>query len=263
MTFQPVLPLGGYAGWTFLKRTLATQQETLQAAPAARRDEDYFRDRIATVDSAAELVADQRLLTIAATAYGLEEDAGYRAFLEKILAGGTLDEDALANRLADSRYAQFAAAFGFGDLPVPRTGLSGFADEVLARYRQQRFEAAVGEQNQSYRLALNAEHALAGIAGGSGSEDTKWYRILGNAPLREVVQTALGLPGSFAGIDIDQQLAVVKTRAQSLFGDETASQFARPEAMERLIRTYILRDEIAGAAAPPSPAAIALQLLGG
>lgn len=262
MSFQPVLPLSGYAGWTFLKRTMAVQQETMQASAATARDAAYFRDKIGTVDSAAELVADRRLLTVAVTAYGLEEDINYRAFLEKILAGGTTDADALANKLADKQYLKFAAAFGFGDLPAPRTKLSSFADETLALYQRQTFEAAVGEQNNTYRLALNAEHELAAIAAGPGSETTKWFTILGNSPLRAVVETALGLPSSFAQIDLDQQLSVVRARSQSLFGDSNASQFSKPEALEKMIRSYVVRAEIAAISAPSSPASIALQILG-
>lgn len=262
MSFQPVLPLSGYAGWSFLKRTMAVQQEAMQDAAATAQDAAYFREKIGTVDSAAELVADRRLLNVAVTAYGLEDDINYRAFLEKILSGGTTDADSLVNRLADKQYLKFAAAFGFGDLPVPRTQLSTFADETLALYQRQKFETAVGEQNNTYRLALNAEHELATIAESAASENTKWFTVLGNAPLRAVVETALGLPSSFAQIDLDQQLAVVKARSQSLFGDSGISQFAKPEAVEKMIRSYIVRSEIAEITAPSSPALIALQILG-
>ena len=74
MTFQPVLPLSGYAGWTFLKRTMDRQQAVQQALPVQKRDEVYFRDRIGKVQTAEQLVSDKRLLRIALTAFGLEND---------------------------------------------------------------------------------------------------------------------------------------------------------------------------------------------
>ena len=43
MSFQPVLPMSGFAGWSFLKRTMARQQVAQQAVPAQQRDEAYFR----------------------------------------------------------------------------------------------------------------------------------------------------------------------------------------------------------------------------
>lgn len=261
MTFQPVLPMSGFAGWSFLKRTLARQQVSHQATPVQQRDEAYFRDRIGKVSTAAELVADKRLLRIALTAFGLEGDVNSGAFIRKVLEDGTLKVGSLANKLADKQYQKFSSAFGFGDYSVPRTKISTFPDEILSRFRARSFETAVGDQNNIYRLALNAEREVAAVAAGSGSENAKWYTILGNQPMREVVQTALGLPKSFASIDLDQQLSVLKARSKSAFGADTVSQFKDPTQMEALVRRYILRAEMQGQGAGSSPSAIALQLL--
>lgn len=261
MTFQPVLPLSGYTGWTFLKRTIERQQAVQQASPVLQRDEAYFRDRIGKVVTAEQLVSDRRLLRISLTAFGLEADVNSRAFIQKILEGGTLKEDSLANRLADKQYQKFSAAFGFGDFSVPRTKLSTFADEILAQFRARSFETAVGAQNNGYRLALNAERELPAIAGSQISETAKWYTVLGNAPLREVMQTALGLPKSLSAIDLDQQVSVMRARAEAAFGTATVSQFSDPARMEALIRRFHLRAEFGDQQAASSPAAIALTLL--
>lgn len=261
MSFQPVLPMAGFAGWSFLKRTMARQEVVQQAVPAQKRDEAYFRDKIGKVTSAAELVADKRLLRIALTAFGLEGDLNSGAFIGKVLEGGTLTVGSLANKLADKQYQKFSAAFGFGDYSVPRTKISTFADEILTRFRARSFETAVGAQNNTYRLALNAERELPQIAAGSGSENAKWYTILGNQPLREVMQTALGLPKSFASIDLDQQVSVLKSRTETGFGAGTVSQFNDPAKLEALVRRFILRAEMQEQGSGSSSAAIALQLL--
>lgn len=261
MTFQPVLPLSGFTGWTFLKRTMDRQQAVQQASPVMQRDEAYFRDRIGRIQTAEQLVADKRLLRISLTAFGLEADVNSRAFIQKILEGGTLKEGSLANRLADKQYQKFSAAFGFGDFAVPRTRLSTFADEILAQFRARSFETAVGAQNNSYRLALNAERELPALAARPISETAKWYTLLGNAPLREVMQTALGLPKSFAAIDLDQQVSVMRARAEAAFGAPTVSQFTDPVRMEALIRRFHIRTEIGEQQSASGPAAIALTLL--
>lgn len=261
MSFQPVIPLGGYAGWSFLKRTMASQQAAYQAAPANQRDEAYFRSRIGQVNTAEELVGDRRLLKVALTAFGLEGDIANKAFLRKILQDGTLKEGALSNKLADKRYREFSAAFGFGDFTVPRNKLSDFADKILAQYRTKTFETAVGDQDQALRLAMNAERELVALANKTGSEDTKWYTILGNKPLREVMQTALGLPSSIVGLDIDRQLDTFKSRARSTFGNETVSQFADAATMTKLVRTYLVRSELSAVTSTYSSAGTALQLL--
>lgn len=261
MSFQPILPLSGYTGWSFLKRTIARQQVAQQAAPAQQRDEAYFRGKIGKVTTAEQLVSDKRLLRIALTAYGLEGDLNSTAFIRKVLEGGTLKEGSLANKLADKQYQKFSSAFGFGDYSVPRTKISTFPDEILSAFRARSFETAVGDQNNTYRLALNAEREVAAVAAGSSSDNAKWYTILGNQPLREVFQTALGLPKSFASIDIDQQLSVLKSRTAAAFGAETVSQFKDPARMEALVRRYITRAEMQDQGAASSSSAVALQLL--
>lgn len=262
MSFQPVLPLTGYAGWAFLKRTQADQQQRFAGSVEMTRDAAYFAENIGDVATAEDLVADRRLLKVALGAYGLADDIDSKAFIRKVLSDGTLDSTDLANRLSDKSYYAMAAAFGF-DLGTPSTKLSDFADKTLDLYSQRQFEAAVGEQNNSYRLALNAERVLGDLAAKSSSENTKWFTIMGNEPLRTVMETALGLPSSVAQLDVDQQLSIFKSRAAAAFGASTVSQFTDPDKMEALVRRYLLRDEVANIAAPQSAASIALQLLGG
>jgi len=261
MSFQPVLPLAGYTGWGFLKRTMARQQAVQQALPVQQRDEAYFRDRIGKADTAEKLVNDKRLLRIALTAFGLEGDVNSKAFIRKILEGGTLKEGSLANKLADKQYAKLSAAFGYGDFSVPRTKISTFPDEILAQYRARSFETAVGEQNNAYRLAMNAEREIPALAAKTTSETAKWYTVLGSAPLREVLQTALGLPKSFSSIDIDQQVGVLKKRTEAAFGSSHRIQFKDPTKMEALTRRFLLQTEMQGLAGASSPAATALTLL--
>lgn len=263
MSFAPVLPLSGYAGWGFLKRTMVRQQAAQQALPAQQRDEAYFRDKIGKADTAEKLVNDKRLLRIALTAFGLEGDLNSKAFVQKILEGGTLKEGSLANRLANKQYQKFSSAFGYGDYSVPRTRISTFPDEILQQFRDRSFETAVGAQNNTYRLALNAERELPAIAARSTSETAKWYTVLGNAPLREVIQTALGLPKSFSAIDVDQQVSVLKSRAESTFGSTDLAQFSQPAKLDALVRRFLLLSEVQGQSAGSSPSATALVLLRG
>ncbi len=243
MTYSPILIASGYPGWSFLKRTLTTQQANLTRSPEIQRDAEYFRARIGSVKTADALVSDRRLLKVALTAFGLEGDLDSKAFIRKILADGTLKTDALANKLADKQYAKFSAAFGFGDFSVPRTVLSGFPDEILQAFAARSFETAVGEQDGDLRMALYAQRELPALAGKRSSEDTKWYTIIGSTPLRSVVQAALGLPASTAKLDVDQQLAIFKDRAQKVFGASTVSQFSDAGKIEVLVRRYLVKTQ--------------------
>jgi hypothetical protein len=261
MSYTPVVPLGGYAGWKFLARTREVQKEAFVASPSLQREAAHFRERIGGISTAEELVADRRLLSVALGAFGLGDDIANRYFIRKVLEDGTLKPEALANKLSDKRYLEFSRAFGFGDYATPRTKLSDFADTILARYETQAFEAAVGGQNDQMRLALNAESELAQIAGRPVSENAKWFTIMGSAPLREVFQTALGLPRAVAALDLDQQLSSYRDRAERVLGSPAIGQFADPARVENLIRVYLLRAEAQGGASAYSPQASALALL--
>jgi len=260
MTFTPVLPAGGVIGWRFLNRTLDQQAAAHAGQAAQRRDEAYFRERINSIGTAADLVADPRLLRVALTAFGLEGDARNKFFVRKVLEDGTLDPRALSNRLADKRYRAFSAAFGFGDFSTPRTRLSDFADTILPAFKERAFEAAVGVADDTMRLSLNARREVSALARQTMTEDAKWFTVMGNPPLRKVFETALGLPSAFGALDIDRQLGIFKDKAARVFGAATVSQFADPATTEALIRRYLLRAD-PGAGQGAAPGTGALQLL--
>ena len=260
MTFQPVLPFSGYSGWLFLERTADSQRDTFSDSPAIKRNTDTFREKIGSIQTAEELVKDRELLTVALGAYGLDEDIDNKFFIQKILESSPLDDRALANRLADSRYSDLNAAFGFGNIGPARTTLSFFADEIIERYEARQFERAVGEQDNDMRLALNLAPALDDVISANRSNNAQWFAMMGNSPLRSMVQTALGLPSSVASIDIDKQLEQFKDRAQSTFGTDRFSELNSAENQEKMIRLYLLRSQ-AQASASFGGASIALSLL--
>lgn len=258
MSYQPILPTGGYTGWKFLQRTLPQQQEAFKKSAPVQRSTDYFRANIAKARTAADLVNDRRLLEVALGAFGLKDDLNAKAFIQRVLEGGTARADALANRLADKRYKAFAQEFGYGDLGA-RTGLSGFADKIIARYEARAFQEAVGQADGTMRLALNVDGAIKDIAARTTNVNAQWFSMMGEAPLRQVFQTALGLPASVAALDVDRQLATYKERALATFGADKLADFADPARQEKLVRLFLLRSETQ--ATSSSPAALALQLL--
>ncbi|MCW1950541.1 MAG: DUF1217 domain-containing protein [Octadecabacter sp.] len=260
MTFQPVVPLSGYAGWLFLDRTADQQRATFNESPSITRLTDTFRERIGDIRTAEDLVQDRELLEVALGAFGLDDDINNTFFIQKVLEEGSIEPDALANRLSDGRYADFSEIFGFGDFAIARTALSFFADEIVDRYEAEQFERAVGEQDNAMRLALNLGPALGDVLNGNSTNIGHWYGMMGNAPLRSMFETALGFPSSFATIDIDQQLEQFQARAEATFGTDQMNELASPENQEKMIRLYMLRSEISASSAT-SGASIALSLL--
>ncbi|MDJ0627388.1 MAG: DUF1217 domain-containing protein [Rhodobacter sp.] len=261
MSFQPVVPFGGYAGWSFLSRTREAQQEAFDTSAALSRDVRYFEDNIGKIVSAEDLVADRRLLQVALGAFGLDEDINNKYFLQKVLEDGTLDPEALANRLSDKRYLEFAEAFGFGDFAVPRTVLTEFAVEITTAYKTQQFEIAVGNQNPDMRLAMGLDRALADIASKDTTNDGRWFLVMGQPPVRVVFERALGLPSSVGALDLDQQLAAFRDKAEARFGSREIAQFADAAKREALVRLFLLQSDVSVATSGTSAGSAALALL--
>lgn len=261
MMFQPVLPLTGLPGWKLLTRTMEAQTGAFDASPRIARDTAYFEANIGKVTSGADLTADRRLLRVALGAFGLQDDINNRFLIQKVLESDLDDRRSLANSFSDTRYRQMSEAFAFGDaLRGPRTQEPGFGAQITARFRAQSFEIAVGQQDESMRLALNARRELAQITARDLTDTTAWFRVLGTPPLRTVFETAFGLPESFGQLDIERQVQEFKTLAHNKLGIEKFDDFARPDRREALVESYLLRNHIKQSSSLSSQS-IALALL--
>lgn len=260
MSFLPVIPINGYAGWRFLQRTLHSQAENHARTPMAQRDEGYFRDNIGKIETAADLVADRRLLKVALAAFGLGDDLPNRAFIQRILESPLDEPRSFANRLADKRYAEFARAFGFADAEGRKTSGPGFADRMVTAFHARQFEVAVGEQDESMRMALALKRDLNELAQGELSDEAKWFRILGTPSLRKVFESAFQLPTGFGQIDLDRQVDILKDRTRRTFGEGGLAQFTDPEKMNGLIRRFFVGEQLQEIQAFRGPSA-ALTLL--
>jgi hypothetical protein len=263
MSFSPVIPLGGVPGWALLQRVEADQRAVFDRRPDVARLTAAFEAKIASVESAADLVADRQLLRVALGAFGLEEEIDKRAFVRRALESDPADPRSFANRLVDGRYKRLAEAFGFGALTGPETKRPGFANRIVAAFRERAFEVAVGESDQSMRLALNARRELANYATGRDPDNAGWFAVLGDRPVRAVVEKALGLQESFGQLDIDRQKDEIRSKVRNAFGDSSLAVFSDPEALDTLIRRFLVREALASGPTAATRGSAALQLLSG
>ncbi|EAR50742.1 flagellar protein, putative [Oceanicola granulosus HTCC2516] len=263
MSFQPVLPLAGYAGYRFLARTLEVQQAAYAASAPIERATESFREKVPQITSIDDLLDDRQAMQVVLGAFGLDDDIDSAAFVRKVLEEGTVAPDSFAIRLSDKRYLQLADALGFGDLGgAGKTQWLGFADVIVARYEARQFERAVGEQDEQLRIALSVSRGVEEVLQGQDGRTARWFAIMGNAPLRSVFETALGFSSSFGSIDLDQQLEQFQERTESVLGSGDPADFENEAVQEKLIRLYMVRTEMA-ASQSLSGAAAALTLLQG
>lgn len=260
MSFQPVVPIGGNAGWAFLQRTREAQQEAFDLSPRISRETSDFNARISEITSAEDLVADRRLLAVALGAFGLSDDIDNRFFIRKVLEDGTGPDDALANRLTDKRYFDLAEAFAFDRTP-PNTQLSDFGTRITEAYRTRQFEEAIGDTAPPMRLALSLNREIGDLAARSLSEDGLWFTVMATPPLREVFEAGLGLPSTIGALDIDRQLTLFRDKALSLFGESSVRQFSDPEKQDELIRRFLVADSLTATPSQTVRGSAALALL--
>ena len=260
MSFTPIVPIGGFAGWRFLQRTMDRQMETLGNGSMLQRDENHFRQAIGKVQTAKELVADYRLLSTALTAFGLSEDLPNRAFIQRVLETDLSDPRGFANRLADKRYAEIARAFDFRGETGNRMKDPAAVEALLSNARERRFEEAVGTQQGDLRLALALQRDLQKVAQEAGSDNAGWYTVLGTPSLREVFETAFGLPREFGALDLDRQMEILKTRTHRLTGRSQIAQFKETGPLEQLTRRFFVGAELSSIQQKPK-SSVALSIL--
>lgn len=261
MSFQPVIPISGLAGWALLNRTKDRQEASFNATPRLQRDEAYVRETLPKLRSVQDLVENRRLLRVALGAFGLQDDLDNRAFIRKIVEDGTADRSALANRLADKRYLAFAGAFEHLARPSATPMPEGQVDQIITQYRKREFEIAVGTQDQSLRLAMALQRELPQLADQYSSDTSRWFALLGNPPLREVLQTSLGLPKEFGKLDVDTQVARMRRAAEKHFGTSDLEQLGQAEALSAVTRRFLVMTQLRETQLSLSGSATALMLL--
>jgi hypothetical protein len=211
--------------------------------PQVARETAYYRANFPRIEGIEDFLGDGRLLTYALKAYGLGDLAYATAFVREILSEDASDVDAFANRLSDSRYRDFALAFGSAVLGSAAAGTAAALEGTISRYVRQSLEEEVGAQNEGVRLALYFERKAPGIVSA--------YQILADPALLKVALTTVGLAGVSLGSDVDDQADMLAARIR--FAD-----FQDPVALRVFIQRFAALWDLATASAADAAPAIGI-----
>lgn len=221
----------------------------------------YFLQNAGAVTSIDVFLSDFTLRDVVLTAFGLDEEDPNTSTIRRVLAEGAESPNAFANLLQNEGYAAMSRSLGFGD-QIGNLVFEDVQNTIVQRYRERQFERAVGEQDVDLRLALNFNREAINIANGSDNERLVLLNMLGSEPIRQVLEGALFLPTSFALIDVDQQVEVVKERLGSLFGDSKPETLRDADNIRTLTERFLLRQQqVNGSTVNTSSAATALTVL--
>ena len=171
---------------------------------------------------------------------GIEQTFSSRRLAQRVLESDLTDPRSFANLFADPRYAALSNLVRMDPPQSARMYPEGFVDQVVRNYLDRQFEIQVGEADPDMRIALSLERELDQVLRTSSSNEAQWYSVMSSPPLRKVFEGAFRLPSSFGSIDIDQQLMVLRERAERFFGFGDVKEFREPENLEKLRRDYLI-----------------------
>ena len=210
----------------------------------------YFEDKIASVTTAEDLVADRRLLSVALGAFGLDGDINSKFFVQKVLRDGTLERR--------RRWPTGWRTSAISSSPRPSASTDPGEPKPEIRFRRQDHRrlpgTAVrgrgGRARTDLRLAMGlCARRLARCLDSQTTDDGRWFAVMGNPPLRHGVRDR-------AGPAVELRRARPRpaarrasaTPAERVFGDGEVAQFDDPAVQEKLIRLFLVAQP--GAAEP-------------
>ncbi|KIC32157.1 DUF1217 domain-containing protein [Leisingera sp. ANG-M7] len=189
MSFTPYVFGTGIAGWTFLQRTQAQQQEVYEKSPILDRQVQDFKERITSIQNSDQLLDDYNLLQVTLGAFGLDEDISNRAFIQKVLDSDLSDSKSFVNRLNDSRYLALAKTFGFNSPDGPQLPSAKGGSEF----------AGISTADDLLSNSTLLKKALDNV-GLKGMENNQFF-------LQKVLESDLSDPDSFANKLTDTRFA--------------------------------------------------------
>lgn len=206
-------------------------------------DTAYYLENVPQAKSIDDLMDDEKLLTFALTAYGMEDRIEDKAFVRELLEGGVEDPDSLANRQTDAKYAEFVSAFNFAANGEDATTMNPSKQPVVDKYLRQTLEEDAGEQNEGVRLALYFER--------KAPEISSYYEFLSDTALAKVVRTMLGMPESLAQANVDKQVDLIRDRLD-------LEDLKDPEKLNEMLTRFTSMWEVENPSSPQSTVASVL-----
>ncbi len=258
--FRPVIPASGLAGWNFLQATYDRQLKSFSQSPQIRNDQDYLAKKLAQPITIDAFLDDRRLLRTALTAFGLGGEEWKRGFIKKILTEAADPQSTFLARLNNTQYSRFAEAFKPSGrmISVTETALA----TINAQFGAASFETAVGEIDNTLRLSLNFRSEIGALAHSGSSDETILFRLLGNVPVRTVLERATNLPADIRALPIERQAELLKDGLAKRFGVRDLAKLSSPEIVSRIVERYNALEASARNVAA-GPGASVLALFGG
>lgn len=209
-------------------RFLEGTEKTSTQEAATKKAENY-QEKIQSIDTVAELLADREVLDVVIGAFGLDPEEVTDDFLKQAFASDLSDRKSFVNQQTDNRWAELVASFNFdasGNLTRQTMGTiqqRGETMETVNKYLRQTLEETEGESNEAVRLALYFQRTAPTI--------TDAYGLIADDALMAVFRTTFGYSDEFSNMDVDQQARIIGENME-------LSDLQDPAKLERFLQRY-------------------------
>ncbi|WP_348764513.1 DUF1217 domain-containing protein [uncultured Henriciella sp.] len=258
---QPAIPMSGLAGWSFLQTTYSRQLETFSDSASVKNDRAYMSEKLSKPISLDDFMADRRLLRVTMTAFDLAGEEWKGGFIRKALEEAANPDSTFLKRLNNPAYTKFAETFAFKDGTLSLDAEK--IDQLGEDFETAAFRIAVGDVDENMRLSLNYQQKIVDIAGTGASNDAIAYRILGNVPVKTVLEKALNLPSDLSKQPIEKQAEMLRDKLSSSFGISDLGDLVMPDNVDAVIRRFHVMETVNNGPSALTPGYTALTLLGG
>ncbi|MDH6266549.1 hypothetical protein M2360_001945 [Rhizobium sp. SG_E_25_P2] len=156
-----------------VNRNYKASLDRVKSDAATSREAQYYQENIGKVKTVDEFVDDYRLYSYAMKAYGLEDMTYASAFMKKVLNSDLTDDNSFANKLADQKYRDFAAAFKFSSNDAPIVQTSNQIDGVIDSYQDEidKTNEETAAANAYYKSAISEVKTVDDLLDNSGLRD--------------------------------------------------------------------------------------------
>lgn len=229
------------ADFQLISRNLDASLKRISQRPQFAREAQYYLSKISDIDTVDQFLADDRIYRFAMEAAGLSDMIYAKAFMRKVLTEGIDDPESFANKLADTRFRDFARRFNFKRYGATATTFTRAQQGVVDEYFRLKLEEDAGESNEGVRLALYFQRKAPSIRNG--------YGILADRALMRVAETIIGHSLAHGNIEKNARLVEKHIDIESL---------RDPDGLRRFLRRFTAMWELNGGGAQAQAAPNAL-----
>ncbi|WP_018902090.1 DUF1217 domain-containing protein [Rhizobium sp. 2MFCol3.1] len=196
--------------YTILSGDMQKSLDRVASQSTVKRDAQYYEENINKVKDVDDFLGNYKLYSHAMKAYGLEDMTYAKAFMKKVLESDLTDTNSFANKLSDTRYKDFAAAFNFGTTATDPQS-DGQETDMLGLYTQSYADEGANAATESayYSTAIDKVQTVTGLTS--------------NARLRTYVLSAFGIDPTYISSSYLQQVLTSDVNDPNSFVNTTGN----------------------------------------